>query len=296
MIKKICKCILIYAIFYLASKFIFSSILYIYRCDSNIMFWEFIYCQYYNKDIEISSSFITGIICLTQNVIDVSATAVLTSFIFTYILNKEPTIIFPDKLVIRHRTSWEKKNKITLGILVGNKNRYNIHNAVCSITCSYIKQENPLLINCEYTLKEERILLQNYYRFSFDLNKFPRQILKDIIEKPVYYDKETIVVSIAGNCNYLGNSFKVSREYKLSDIVYDEHTPHITFVRKNIFTRKDLKNPFTGKTMLGIDWNELTKIVEADEIKRSISVNEIRYIIKNKKKIKKDNRKRLYRS
>lgn len=284
MIKKICKCILIYTIFYLVYKFILSSILFIYRCDRSLGFEEFLYYQYHNRFIEISSNCITGVIYLVQNVIDVSATAVLTSFIFTYILNKEPKIIFPDKLVIRHRTSWEEKNKLTLGILVGNKNKYNIHNAVCSITCSYIKQENPLLINSEFTLKDERILLQNYYRFSFDLTKFPKQILKDIIEKPVYYDKETIIVSITGNCNYLGNSFKVSREYKLSDIVYDEHIPHISFVRKNIFTGKDLKNPFTGKTVFRIDWNEMTKIVDADESKRNISVNEIRYIIKNKKK------------
>lgn len=287
MIKKICKSILIYAIFYLVNKFIFSCMLFFYRYDTGILFGEFLYYQFHNKNVEICSGFITAIIYMVQNIIDVSATAILTSFIFTYILNKEPKIIFPDKLVIRHRTSWEEKNKITLGILVGNKNKYNIHNAVCSITCSYIKQEDPLLINSEFTLKDERIMLQNYYRFSFDLTKFPKQILKDIIEKPVYYDKETIVVSVTGNCNYLGNSFKVSREYKLSDIVYDEHTPHISSVRKNLFTGKELKNPFTRKTVLKIDWNELTKIVEADEIKRSISVNEIRYIIKNKKKNKK---------
>lgn len=284
--RKICKCILMYTIFYLFSKLIFSSMLFVYRCDTNIDFNEFLYYQFLEKSIEVNSGFITGIIYFIQNIVEVSAIAVLTSFMFAYILNKEPRIVFPDKLVIRHRTSWETKNKITLGVLVGNKNKYNIHNAICSITCSYIKQEDPLLINSEFTMKDERILLQNYYRFSFDLTKFPKQILKDIVEKPAYYDKETIVVSIIGNCNYIGNSFKVSREYKLSDIVYDEHTPIISYKRKNIFTGNDLKNPFTGKIITGIDWNELNKIVEADELKRSISVNEIKYIIKNKKKNK----------
>lgn len=129
-------------------------------------------------------------------------------------------------------------------------------------------------------------MLENYYRFSFDLTKFPRQILKDIIDKPSYYDKETIVVSIAGNCNYIGNSFKVSHEYRLSDIVYDEHIPIISNTRKNIFTGNDLTNPFTKKRIMRIDWDELRKIVDLDEKQRRVSVNEIKYIIKKRKRIK----------
>ena len=142
------------------------------------------------------------------------------------------------------------------------------------------------MINSEFTMTDERISLENYYRFSFDLAKFPRKVLKDIIEKPTYFDKETIAVSITGNCNYIGNSFKISKQYKLSDIVYDEHTPVISHIRKNIFTGNDLTNPFTKKAIKKIDWNELKKIFEADEDKRSISVNEIKYIIKKKKKEK----------
>lgn len=286
MMKKIFRCILLYTIFCFLDRFIFLSILYIYRCDININFRQFLYYQFLENNIAVNNNIVTGTIYFIQDVVGVCATALLTSFMFAYILNKEPKLIFPDKLVIRHRTSWEEKNKITLGVLVGNKNKYNIHNAICSLTCSYIKQENPLLINSEFTLNEERILLENYYRFSFDLTRFPKQILKDIIEKPKYYDKETIVVSIIGNCNYIGNTFKISREYKLSDIVFDEHTPIISSIRKNIFTGNDLVNPFTRKTIKRVDWNELNRIVEADEIKRCISVNEIKYIIKNKKKNK----------
>lgn len=287
MIKKIIKSILGYTIFYILDIFIFSCLLYTYRKSINITFIDFLYYQFINMNIEINSNLVTGTIFFAKNIAEVSAAAILTSYMFAYILNKEPQIIFPDKLVIRHRTSWEEKNKITLGILIGNKNNYNINNAVCSITCSYIKQENPLLINSEFTLIEERILLENFYRFSFDLTKFPRQILKDIIKKPTYYDKETIIVSITGNCNYIGNSFKVSREYKLSDIVYDEHIPIISHIRKNKFTGNDLRNPFTKKVMKRIDWNELKRIVETGEDQRNISVNEIKDIIKKKKKISK---------
>ena len=39
-----------------------------------------------------------------------------------------------------------------------------------------------------------------------------------------------------------------------------------------------------GKIIKKIDWDELSKIVEVDEIGRRKSVKEIRYIIKNMKK------------
>lgn len=284
MIKKIFKSILGYIVFYILDIFIFSCLLYKYRYDLDKTFFDFLYCRFVNDSVQINKNIVTGLIYFIQNIVEVSAIAILTSYIFAYILNKEPQILFPDKLVIRHRTSWEAKNKLTLGILIGNRNNYSIHNAICSVTCSYIKQENPLLINSEFTLTDERISIENYYRFSFDLAKFPRQVLKDMIEKPTYFDKETIVVSVAGNCNYIGNSFKISKKYKLSDIVYDEHTPIITHVRKNKFTGKDLLNPFTHKVIKKIDWSELKRIIEVDEDRRIASVNEIKYIIKKKKK------------
>lgn len=284
MIKKIFRSILGYVVFYILDIFVFSCLLYKYRYNSDTTFYDFLYRRFVNDSVQINNNIVTGLMYFIQNILEVSAIAILTSYIFAYILNREPQIVFPDKLVIRHRTSWEAKNKLTLGILIGNRNNYSIHNAICSVTCSYIKQENPLLINSEFTLTDERISIENYYRFSFDLAKFPRQVLKDIIEKPTYFDKETIVVSVAGNCNYIGNSFKVSKKYKLSDIIYDEHTPIITHVRKNKLTGKDLLNPFTHKVIKKIDWSELKRIIEVDEDRRNASVNEIKYIIKKKKK------------
>lgn len=286
MIKKISKSILGYMIFYVLDIFAFSCLLYKYRYDADISFFDFLYFQFINGNIEMKSSIMIVAIYFVQNIIEVSAVAILTSYIFAYILNREPRIILPDKLVIRHRTSWEAKNKLTLGILIGNRNHYDIHNVVCAITCSYIKQENPLLINSEFTLADERISLENYYRFSFDLAKFPRQVLKDIIERPTYFDEETIAVSITGNCNYIGNSFKIAKKYKLSDIVYDEHTPIISHIRKNKLNGNNLVNPFTKKVIKRIDWSELKRIVEVDEDKRSATVKEIKYIIKKKKRDK----------
>lgn len=285
MIKKIIKGCFIYSIFYILSKTLFSLFFFSYRADESIDIYTFIFYQLLDKKV-FNISVDIGVTCmlLIQRAFEASCFAVLTSYIFVYILNREPQIVFPDKLVIRHRTSWEAKNKITLGILIGNKSYYNIHNVKCSITCSYIKQEEPLLINSEFTLSEERILLENYFRFSFDLSKFPRKVLKDIINKPTYCDKETIVVSIVGNSNYLGNIFKVSHKYKLTDIVYDEHTPIISYPIINPITKEKIKNPFSHNDIKKIKWTEIKDIVEADEEKRKKSVKEIKFIIKNKEK------------
>lgn len=284
--KNIFKIILGYVVFYILDILIFSCLLYKYSCKLDISFVDFLCYYFINENVKLNNNIMTGVICLIQNITEVFAVAVFTGYIFAFILNREPRIIFPEKLVIRHRTTWEAKNKLTLGILIGNRNHYVIHNAVCSVTCSYIKKLYPLQINSEFTLTDERISLENFYRFSFDLAKFPRQVLKDIIEKPIYLDKETIVVSITGNCNYLGNSFKVSKTYNLSEIVYDERTPDILHPRKNIFTGKNLVNPFTKKDLERIDWKEIKRFTEVNEEKRNISVKEIKCIIKNKKKIK----------
>ena len=252
MLKKIIRAVCIYTIFYVFEIISFSLLLYQFRIDMQVAFWTFLFERILGKENLIVGVDV-AVFCFIQNVIEASAIAVLTSYIFAYILNREPKLIFPEKLVIRHRTSWESRDKLTLGILVGNKSHFDIHNVVCTITCAYIKQVEPLLINSEITLSDERVLLENFYRFSFDLTKFPRQLLKDMIEKPEYFEQDTILVCITGNCNYIGNSFKIMRKYKLSDIVFDEHKPNIAFARKNIFTGKNLVNPFKQRKIKKIE-------------------------------------------
>ncbi len=286
--KKLIKTFLMYTIFYIVEVTLFSVLLFNYRMDTEISLREFLYSKFVKDNmVTVINSIEVACICFIQNVIEVSAGTVLTGYVFAYILNREPRIIFPNKLVIRHRTSWETKDKITLGILIGNKSSYCIHNVVCSITCSYIKQTEPLLINSEFTLHDERIVLENYYRFSYDLTKFPKQILKDIIEKPTYFQEQTITVCITGNCNLIGNSFKILKKYKLSDIVFDEHVPVISHPRKNIFIDKELVNPFTKKVLMKIKWDEINKVVEADEDRKNISIKEIQYIIRQKERLNK---------
>lgn len=283
MFKRIAKAISIYTFFCLIETLVFSLLLYYLSGNAiQLDFQLFLLDQLTERaHIIIGSQFIP--IYFLQKIIEASALAVLTSYIFAYILNREPVLIFPKKLVIRHRTSWESQNKLTLGILVGNKSHFPIHNIVCSITCTYIKQTEPLLINSEITLSDERTVLENFYRFSFDLTKFPRKILKDIIDKPEYYDQDTISVCITGNCNYLGNSFRKIIKYKLSDIVFDEHVPNISSTRKNKITGNELVTPFSKKPIKKIHWDEIVRVVEVDENSRNSTVKEIKKIIRNMK-------------
>lgn len=76
------------------------------------------------------------------------------------------------------------------------------------------------------------------------------------------------------------------RQFKLSDIVYDEHKPVLSCMKKNIFNGKDLVNPITGKEYKNIFWDEIKRIEEVSENQRKDSVKEIKYIIKNMKKEK----------
>ena len=287
MSKKIIKSVCIYTIFYIIETLLFALLLYKFRSSVQSSFEVCLFERIQGKE-NLNNGAKVAFFCFIQNVLEASALAVLTSYIFSYILNREPKIIFPEKLIIRHRTSWESRKKLTLGILIGNRSPFDIHNVVCTITCAYIVQIEPLLINSEITLNDERGLLENFYRFSFDLTKFPRQLLKDMLEKPEYYEQDTITVSITGNCNYIGNSFKITQKYKLSDITFDEHKPNlIAHTYKNIFTGNDLINPFTKKKIQKINWNEISKVVEVDEERRSDSVEEIRNIIKSMKKKRK---------
>lgn len=282
MFKKIAKAIVIYTIFYVIETVAFSVLLYLSSNAIQVDYNHFLLDQLTERTYLFVEPLSIPIYYL-QKIFESCSLVVLTSSIVEYIMNREPILIFPEKLVIRHRTSWDCRNKLVLGILVGNKSRFYIQNMTCTITCKYIKQTEPILISSEFTLSEKRTILENFYRFSFDLTKFPRQILKDIINKPEYYDIHTISVCVTGTCN-LNKSFTQVISYRLSDIVFDEHIPNPSSVRKNILTGNVLIAPFSRRTIKKIDWNEITRVVEVDENSRKDTVKEIKKIIRNMKK------------
>lgn len=278
-VLKIIKSILLYLIFYFGISAIFCSLYYYNELNSIFSFDEvLIYSLLGNLNEEIKKKGLLAVLSV-QKFIEMIASTVLTGYIFAYILNREPVIILPDKLVIRHRTSENVNHLLTLGVLVGNKSRFKIHDVRCTVSCFYVKKnKEPLLTNSEFQVFQEVHSIHNYFRFSFELEKFPRKILYDFIEKdPVCLELDAINVSIRGHSNLLGNTFMISKKYKLSDLVIDEHVPQITY---------SIKNPLSGKKILDIiRWDELNRIEEVCEKKRIKTIKEIKKIIDNKSKV-----------
>jgi len=282
MVKKIAKAVLLYIIFFIVEMGIYSFILFWYRNNVNIHYWNFVFDRLCGNN-NINTGVIPSVIIILQQITEVSAIALLTSYIVSYISHRDLKLILPEKLVIRHRTSEGSDKKISLGILVGNRYKFSIYHVECAITFTYIKKLTPRLVNSEVTLYQNQIWLHNFYRFSFDLEDFPISILKDIIEKPEYYKEESITLTISGSGNDIGE-FKVSKSYDLSQIIYDEHIPKIICNKKNLITAKDIIDKKTKKPKTYIDWTEITRVEEVNEELRRKSVNEILTIIQNKLK------------
>ena len=85
MIKKIFKSILWYMIFYVLDIIIFSCLLYKYRYNLDTAFKDFLYCQFVSGNIQIRNCIVTAIIYFVQNIAEVAAIAILTSYIFAFI-------------------------------------------------------------------------------------------------------------------------------------------------------------------------------------------------------------------
>lgn len=276
-IGKIFKSAFIYYILIVITNMIFCFALYCHQVDFDNSYTHLLL-------LSISGSLGTNL--LTENwmlllygiiqLLELIYASVLTGYIFAYILNREPRIVFPSKLVIRHRTSENVKNLLTFGILIGNKSKFNLHDVCCTVTCYYLKnKKNPNLTNGEFQIKQEIHMLENFYRFSFDLKEFPSKILKDYIQKDsACLEVDSINVSISGHSNLLGNKFIINKRYKLSEIVIDEHVPDLKY---------DIKNPLTNKRLYQvIRWKEIDNFKEVSEADRKRTINEIKVIIDSK--------------
>ena len=226
-ILKIAKSILIYFFFYISINLFFGLIYYFAELKNHLSLNEvFIYSLSGILNNEIKENK-TLVILSVQRFIEMICSTVLTGYIFAYILNREPQIILPDKLIVRHRTSENVNHQLTLGVLVGNKSRFKVYDVRCIVHCFYLKnKKEPMLTNSEFEIVQEVHAIDNYFRFSFELEKFPRKILKDFITKDsTCLEIDSISVSVSGHSNILGNTFLISKKYKLTDLIIDEHVP-----------------------------------------------------------------------
>lgn len=275
-VLKIAKSILIYFLCYICINFLFSLIYYRTELNNHLSFYKvFIYSLAKILNTEIAENR-TLVFLSVQEFIEMICSAVLTGYIFAYILNRKPQIILPDKLIVRHRTSENVRNQLSLGIIVENKSRFKVYDVQCIVHCFYLKnKKEPILTNGEFEIAQEVHVIDNYFRFSFELEKFPRKILKDFISKnSTCLEIDSITVSVSGHSNKLGNTFLISKKYKLTDLIIDEHVPQVKYKVRNPFTKK-AKWEF-------VIWNKINQVEEVSEKKRMKTINEIKKIIKNK--------------
>ena len=278
MFFRIFKSAILFSAFYLIKAFIISWVLFPFA-DEGIVYNDFFLHYFFDESNYAINSFTTAIYAI-DSLIELLATAILTGCVFAYIVNWTPKIILPDKLVIRHRTSSDVIHRFTLGVLIGNKSHCNLHNVVCSLIFSYRKQTEPRQIVSDVVLHDDRLVVENYYRFSFPLVDFPKDILSRIIDNDYGID-DSITVSLTGSTNYTGNTFHVEHKYKLSDIAFDEHTLNVTSYYINWITGGRLKIPFTNEPIRKIHWDQLTQIINATEAQKKISIEEIKKIMEN---------------
>lgn len=267
---RISRATVYYLVFYVAENYLFCKLYcFITKQKFRVRIWESLLLGD-RSILELTSDSLIMILVF-QNVINVVATAVFTSFIFTYILNKEPKILLPDKIVIRKRTSEGSNGLLTFAILIGNKSKYNIYDVKCTLTCFYNKKDHKY--NAENSFVSIQPIINNYYRYSFPVNNLPIKFLEDYINKDIEsYNKDFLNITITGHTNFWGNSFRVSQKYNIVDIVIGENSPDLYY---------DFKSPFSGKVFRRvIRWKELPKFIEASELKRQDIIKEIGLILK----------------
>ncbi len=208
------------------------------------------------------------ILYVIQSITELILFSVFTSYVFAYLLNRNPKIIFPDKLVIRHRTSEGLKGKIYLCVMIGNKSKIKIHNISCTLSCYYIQENDPKKANGEFKMIKEQPSIDNYFRFSYELDNFPKKIIKDYIANNELGNKyDVIKIYLKGNTNTIGNNFLLEKTYKLKDIVIAENYIDLKY---------DFTNIFTGKPMFKkVKWKYIKKIENISKEQKQLIKKEL---------------------
>lgn len=246
-------------LFYVLQATLFS---FIYSHFSDLSFADvFIYEMATTKDYQIEvNMFVAGIFAI-QNILYAVVVAIFATYTYTCYVNKPPRILWPPKLVIRHRSN----GKLCFGVLIGNKNKYTLNDAICTLTFRYQKVDGGM--NSEFKLKDTHTSIINYYRFSFEIKDVPAELMEAYIcKEPIKMQKDEILVTLSG-VGYANNKFYDKKVYRLTDIIIDEHEPK---------PWEKVVNPFTNKIIKEkVNWKEIHREEEVGESDRKNIINEI---------------------
>jgi len=172
---------------------------------------------------------------------------VFTSFIFYYLINRQPEIVFPDKLLIR-RTS---DGCLVLSILLGNKDYersgYYLYDVECKIKYSFaVDRINRYRRNAKTQLTSFTSVFIGFYRFSFSLSEFPACFINSILSQDDISLMDTVMFTVSGKFGPWNSGFIVSKTYDLSTIYLASNNEEIY---KEIDNGGKIKEIFTWKNM-----------------------------------------------
>lgn len=260
MIDNRIMCILVYTGYIIVSRFIFS---YFYmRFSYNDYVICLIYSYNHSAKIELNDAiYLTTAI---QNIIDEIVFAIFTSLLVHFVMSKKPDIILPEKLIIRKRTTY---NQISLSLMVGNRNRYNLYDVQCYLTYSYIK-DNISNRNGETHFVQSAPVINNYYRFSYDLHNFPESFFSTLLErKEVQLEENRFYVVLTGKSGFFHEDFIISKTYRFNEIVIAKES------KKPIEYSAKLRKRKTHKRYV---WSNIDAIIDYSEDERGRLIDEIR--------------------
>jgi hypothetical protein len=144
---------------------------------NNISFKEFLILRFMKEDININTNSVTAIMYFIQSMAETVSIAVVASYIYSFLIGRGPKIIFPNKLVIRYRTCTEdKETPLAMGIMIGNRSGYNVYNVVGTIIFKYVKQQEPLITNNEYKIKDEKRYIGKLLQIFLPFRKISDEI------------------------------------------------------------------------------------------------------------------------
>lgn len=283
MILNIFRAVLLYLAFVIISDAILAIIIEEFNMNAFGNTMISLLCNSFQPDSKI----LIQVALDAKNLFEGITFAILTSAVFIYVVNREVNIVFPEKLVLRRRTSEGSEGMLTLSAMIGNPERKWLYHVCCTMNCIYSKDSdnvscvnNRVPTNNETYLHQDVEIFQNYYRFSFDVDRIPKTfwdnyskwidanpsissgnerpiILKSVLQvlfkkKPKDNPKDALIVMIEGKTKGLNGDFRVIKRYGFQDIVVAPND--LDESNKSFETRK--RSAFTGKEKVEIKWKK----------------------------------------
>ena len=217
------------------------------------------------------------IVVILQHFINSIILPLTSGIIFYYILNRPPKILFPNQLIVRKRTSEGTKGQLTLSVLIGNQDVKKVYDVTCQLIYIYIVKgdSGSLGLNGETVISSYVPYIENYFRFSYNLDDFPTPMLETLINREGINKDSTILLMISGKFSGLGDSFNIEKKYKMPDVIIAKENERLSTFREDV----------SGQIIRSkLDWSKINKIVRYNETERSQVIDNIKNMLISKAK------------